>query len=97
MNECETPKSEIIENLKKDIKSKEDKLEHLLDEKQKTNNENRIIELTNIIRVTEQEIKFGKEDLENEKINVEVVLGNIPASSMCCGRGDGCSRSTARS
>ena len=65
----EAPKSEIIKNLKKDIKSKEDKLEHLLDEKQKTNNENRIVELTNMIRITEQEIKFGKEDLENEKID----------------------------
>ena len=60
MNEWKASKSEIIENLKKDIKSKENKLEHLLDEKQKTDNENRIIE---------QEIKFGKEDLENEKID----------------------------
>ena len=65
MNEYTVPKSEIIENLKRDIESKENKLEHLLDEKNKATTENRLVELTNIIRITEQEIKFGKEDLEN--------------------------------
>ena len=45
--------------------SNETKLKEFIDEKNKDPSENRLIDLTNIIRITEQEIKYSKEDLES--------------------------------
>ena len=72
MEICENtaPLSEIIENLKIGIKNKENQLKNLIVEKNKTASENRKLELTNIIRITEQELRFNKEDLKSAEIRM---------------------------
>ena len=71
MNESTSQLSEIIENLKIGIESNETKLKELIDEKNKDPSENRLIDLTNIIRITEQEIKYSKEDLESAEKTIQ--------------------------
>lgn len=76
MNEATAPRSEIINNLKIGINDKEKKLKDLTNEINNTTcGQNRHIELENIIRITEQEIKFSKQDLNS--VNIETAFEKI--------------------